>query len=261
MPAQLAPFVVLEDSLGKDLSRSGVPYVRAKCEQDTNPKSIWLAKHASALHTVMDCFHRQVWGSALVILEPSSAFISPFLAAHFRTIIEPTSTRTLLPFGEMIEVLQNPNKSDLFIGLAVSDDLKVVVLYRGDGSSITVPKSWFRPSANGIEPDFNDAEIIDWGNTVRFGRYEAASDAILYDLDSSFRRHARKRELAQDTSFGACLRRLRLIRGLTQTDFEPKVTAREIRRIEQGEVASVRPDTLKAIADRLNVKIDEIGTY
>lgn len=56
------------------------------------------------------------------------------------------------------------------------------------------------------------------------------------------------------------MRRLRLQKGLDQSDFAP-VSARQIRRIEKGETKAPRGETLEIIADHLGVEAEEIPSY
>jgi transcriptional regulator with XRE-family HTH domain len=56
------------------------------------------------------------------------------------------------------------------------------------------------------------------------------------------------------------LRRLRLQKGPRQSDF-PGVTAKEIARIERGELKKPHQHTLAAIAKRTGVSADVISTY
>lgn len=63
-----------------------------------------------------------------------------------------------------------------------------------------------------------------------------------------------------DPTFGGALRRLRLQKRLRQGDF-PGLTAKEIARIERGEVKKPRPHTLATIAKYLGVSVEEISTY
>jgi hypothetical protein len=102
--------------------------------------------------------------------------------------------------------------------------------------------------------------FTDCGNTVRLGEYEAAADAILYEADPEYRSRLRAKRREEDRSFGACLRRLRLQRGLLQGDFGD-VTAKTIARIERGETAAPHGKTLAFIAARLQVEPDDIMSY
>ena len=126
---------------------------------------------------------------------------------------------------------------------------------------MTVPFSTFEESGDGTERDFNTFAMIDCGQTVRLGDYEAAVDAILYEYDPEFRRRIAKKRSQEDQSFGASLRRLRKQRGLRREDFQPDVSAKTIARIEQGKVKRVRQKTLNAVANRLSVKPAEIATF
>ncbi len=94
---------------------------------------------------------------------------------------------------------------------------------------------------------------------MALGDYEASTDAILYDHDAAYRRQAKKRTLERDDSFGAALRRLRLLRGLSREGFTG-LSSKEVARIERGEVEP-RPATLEKLANALGVDLDEIATY
>lgn len=107
---------------------------------------------------------------------------------------------------------------------------------------------------------FSASYIIDSGQTIKLGDYEAAADAVLYEFDAEFRKQEKKRRVSADKSFGGALRRLRLQRGLSREDFSP-LTAKTIARIERGDVKEPHGDTLATIADRLGVKPDEIATF
>jgi hypothetical protein len=125
---------------------------------------------------------------------------------------------------------------------------------------LVVPLSLFAPRPTGPKPDFSDFEVIDSGQTIRLGQYEAAADAVLYEFDPEFRRLEKKRRISEDKSLGGALRRLRLQRGLGRHAF-PGITAKTIARIERGEVKEPHDDTLAAIASTLGVKPEDISTY
>ncbi len=165
-----------------------------------------------------------------------------------------------LPPEELAEALSAENRSDLFIGGTVDSQNKVVTLWRGDLRSLAVPFSAFAPSGDEVKPDFKAFSVTDYGHTVRLGEYEAATDAILYEFDSDYRRTLSKQRRESERSLGAALRRLRRQRGLTQADFVP-LAEKTIARIEQGKVARIHPKTLAIIADRLSVAPDEIATF
>ena len=135
-----------------------------------------------------------------------------------------------------------------------------VILVRGNLQRVIVPWAWFRPTPDGTTADFTDVEVVDDGLTIRLGTYEAAVEALLYEFDTAFRARERRRRLASDESFGASLRRLRLQRGVPRTDFAG-VSEKAIARIERNEVSRPRGATLHAIAARLGVDPQQIGTF
>jgi len=126
---------------------------------------------------------------------------------------------------------------------------------------LTVPFSAFEKSGDGTEPDFNAFSVIDCGQTVKLGEYEAAVDALLYEYDPEYRRAMSKKRLQNDQSFGASLRRLRKQRGLRREDFEPDVSAKTVARIEQGKVARIQKATLDSLAKHLAVEPQEIQSF
>lgn len=165
-----------------------------------------------------------------------------------------------LPFDELAEVLADERRGDLFIGGYADLDNQTLTLVRGDLRRLSVPLSMFAPSGMGEMPDPSRLAFIDSGNTVKLGDYEAAADAILYEADADYRSRLLAKRRAEDRSFGACLRRLRLLRGLRQSDFED-VTAKTIARIERGETGRPHGQTLKVIAGRLGVEPFEVTSY
>lgn len=109
-------------------------------------------------------------------------------------------------------------------------------------------------------PDPKRIGIIDYAQTVLLGKYEASSDAILYEHDPVYRKEVKEQSREQDTSLGGSIRRLRLQKGLKQSDF-PGVRSKAIGRIERGEVTEPRADTLTHIASRLGVTVEELDSY
>ena len=77
---------------------------------------------------------------------------------------------------------------------------------------------------------------------MKLGNYEAAADAILYETDPEYRSRLSAKRRAEDKTFGACLRRLRLQRCLRQSDFGG-VTAKTITRIEHAATPKHRTAT------------------
>jgi hypothetical protein len=168
--------------------------------------------------------------------------------------------RGFLSGEELAEVLKASNRDVLFIGGTVDKGSETVTLWRGNLDSLIVPFSAFSVSGDGIEPDFNDFGVIDYGQVVRFGNYEATTDVILYKYDSEYRRRKNKERIASERGLGPAIRRLRIQRGLRQEDF-PGIAAKTIARIEQGKVGSVHEKTRAAIASALGVDPKELDTF
>lgn len=165
-----------------------------------------------------------------------------------------------LPRDEFGAVLTAGNKEELFIGGTVSEDTETITLRRGNLESLVVPFSAFKPSGDGAAPEFDRFSVADYGQTIKLGNYEAASDAILYEFDPQYRRRITKQRLASEKSFGACFRRLRKQRGLKRTDFSP-LSEKTIARIEQGLVERPRGKTLSLIAGAIGVSSEDIPSY
>lgn len=183
-----------------------------------------------------------------------------FLHAVFERVVVSDDEIHLMKRDDLLEVLGSEHRENLFIGGAVSQAAKSVILSRGDLTPLVVPFSWFTQRPNGPKPDFDDFEIIDSGQTIRLGDYEAAADAVLYEFDAEFRQQERKRRVSTDRSLGGALRRLRLQRGLSRGDF-PGLSAKTIARIERGDVKEPHVETLATIAEQLGVKPEMIATY
>jgi hypothetical protein len=178
----------------------------------------------------------------------------------FRFVVSADEGIRVLPIDELADVLGAANREDLFIGVAAAPADGALVLYRGNLEPMIVPLTWFRTRPGGPKPGTADLAVTDSGQTVRLGEYEAATDAILYEFDAAYRRRAKKHEVERDDSFGGALRRLRLQKGLRRSDFDG-ITAKEIARIERGEVRKPHPRTVALLAKRLGVPARSIRTY
>jgi len=197
-------------------------------------------------------------GIVLLLYRPEAESL-PALGDCFREVIFSLNDG-FLPLEELGEVLTAEERENLFIGGTLNSKSETITLWRGNLSSLTVPLSAFEPSGNGTKPDFSRFSIADYGHTLKFGDYEAASDAILYEFDPEYRREQAKHRLASEKSFGASLRRLRKQLRLRREDFAP-LSPKTIARIEQGKVERVHERTLATIAKKLGVKPDEIKDY
>ena len=196
----------------------------------------------------------------LLLLEKWTDRQPVFLHALFRFVVSESEVR-LLPRAELLSVLASPNRDELFIGGSVDPEDHVAVLYRGNLEPVVVPLTWFQVSGDGVRPDPSRFTITDFGQTVKLGDYEAATHAILYDFDKKYRRASKARRVEQDKSFGGALRRLRVLRGFKQGDFEPDISAKEIIRLESGRVKKPHIGTLKILAKKLHVRPGEIVSY
>lgn len=177
--------------------------------------------------------------------------------ALFDTVVAASEGVRLLPREELCEVMSTPNRADYIVGGSSSGD--PIVLFRGDLSRLLVPRSFFRTNPT-ARPDFDDFEVTDYGQTVQLGEYGASTHAILYAFDRDYRRRAKANAVEKDESFGGCLRRLRTLRGLRQSDFG-QISREEIARIERGSVKKPHGATLAVVAKRLGVRPEEIATY
>ena len=223
-------------------------------------RTVWIVPSVPAAQLLLAALPRRPLGDQrLLALEPVDGKRHSLLHVLFRYVLSAEEGSHLLPTEELIEVLGSESRADLFIGAAAALDSDVI-LFRGDLEPLIVPVSWFRSRADGPKPDLTQVAITDYGQTVRLGEYEAATDAILYEFDPAYRRRAKKRRLESDRSLGGALRRLRLQKGLRQSDF-PGLTAKEIARIERGEVKKPHQRTLNTIAKRFGIPAHEISSF
>ena len=224
--------------------------------------SLWISEEKTLTDTMLKAMSSRPCslGNMVLLYQPTLASI-PVLSRYFHRVVFCIG-QGCLPPEELAAVLAANNKADLFMGGLVDDDSETITFWRGNLATLTVPFTAFPPSGDGIEPDFAAFAVIDYGHTVRLGDYEAATEALLYEFDPTYRRRIARARRAEDRSFGASMRRLRKQRGVRREDFVP-LAAKTIARIEQGEVDPHRlhPRTLGIIAKRLAVEPSEIETY
>ncbi len=201
---------------------------------------------------------RSRFGDLLMLESPRPQMLSS-LHGCFDNVIGEAVSFTTLPIDQLADVLNSDNKANLFIGGVVDEKTKTVALVRGNFNRLTVPLTFFRSSGT-TRPDFRKFSVDDYGQTIKFGNYEASADAILYELDSEYRRKINTQRRANEKSFGASLRRLRLQRGLAREAFSG-VSSKTIARIERSEVDRPQGRTLSVIAKTLKVAPDEIESY
>jgi hypothetical protein len=196
----------------------------------------------------------------LVTIEPPRPESVPSLSGFFERVVGAIAGYAWLPAEELPTVLIGKDATDRFIGGAADLRGKTIALVRGNLSTLVVPFDYFKPSGDGTKPDFSKLSFADYGLTVALGDYEASADGILYEFDPAYRQKLKKERIAEEKSFGASLRRLRLQRSLKRSDFAP-VASKTIARIERGDVEKPHGKTLETIAQRLGVAADQIESY
>jgi len=238
----------------------------ARSMRRASPRSFWVSTGQQAtddvLRSVQQCRCRRGPFHGLVTLQPPRPNSIPGLSSCFRRLAGIAPDSRFLPLAELFDVLSAPGSeaANLFIAGVADRQSQTLALTRGNLKTITVPFSVFEPSGTGLQPDFEQLALSDYGHTVRLGDYEAGSDAILYETDSEYRRRAKKKLHAEEKTFGASLRRLRTQRGLLRDDFAP-LSAKTIARIERNEVGKPHGETLRTIAAHLGVDAAEIESY
>ena len=202
---------------------------------------------------------RRGLGDLLYLERPRPEAVLP--ARNFFDHVAWTDTRKhWLPLGELFEVLTLPDARKYVVGGLVDQQTGTLTVYRGDLSTVTVPLSVFQPAGTGLLPDLTDFGIIDGGQAIRFGTYEATADVIFYEGDPDFRRELNAQRKEQERGLGPAVRRLRIQRGLRQTDFG-HLSAKTMARIECGQITRPQRRTLEAIAQKLGVSPQELDTY
>ncbi|HZG42301.1 MAG TPA: helix-turn-helix transcriptional regulator [Longimicrobium sp.] len=196
----------------------------------------------------------------VLVLHPLTAGQRTIYQDLFARVLAPGDGIQMLATNELLEALASDDRADRVIGVAVDGASQLVMLYRGNLDTVIVPFAWFGSPHASTRPDFSDFEPVDHGIGVRFGQYEAAVDAILYEFDPAYRRRVKRAEIGRDDDVGGSVRRLRNLRGLKQSDF-PGISVKEIGRIERGEVKTPQRATLDRIASIFGVSVEDLRTY
>jgi hypothetical protein len=231
-------------------------------------KTLWLSKHMDDFSSFVNKMTRCTWLSPtkhpiLLTLGNIREEQSPSIRWPFRRVVEAgNKSFHFLPDEEIAAVIASENAPELVIGGNIDVKGGTLTLVRGDLSMplLFVPLSTFKRTLNGIKPNFEDFEIIDYGQTIRFGKYEASLASLLYEFDPIFRRRRIKELAASGKTFGASLKRLRIQKNLTQYDF-PGISGKEVGRIERGEIKRPHPRTTIQLAKVLKVQPSEIESY
>ena len=223
----------------------------------------WLACTASSTDLLLDRTVRTRTDSncsRLITLAPPRAESLPALLGLFHPVFGVTQGSRWLDPSELLDAITADDAADRFIGGSVDPKAKTLTLIRGDITAIVAPLAIFTKSGDGTAPDFARLRLTDYGRTIALGDYEASADAVLYELDTRYRRRLNRQRRERDRTFGAALLRCANSGRLKQTDFAP-VSSKEIARIERNEVARPHAKTLNVIADRLGVRPEEIRNY
>ena len=199
-------------------------------------------------------------GSQLLMLTPPRPASIPALLGLFHPVFGLVEGVQWLPNEELVAAIQTGDASDRMIGGSVDPQAKTLTLLRGDLTVVVVPFSFFPRAGDGTSPDFTRLGLTDHGRTIALGDYEAAADAVLYELDPDYRRRLKSRRRQTERTFGAALTRLRTQRRLKRGDFAP-ISAKEIARLERNEVVKPHAQTLTVVAARLGVRPEEIEGY
>jgi hypothetical protein len=123
------------------------------------------------------------------MLQPPRTRLIPVLHRWFDRVVGEVPGFQILPLDQLSDILSAPisDRRDLFLGGVVDERSGTLALARGNFETVTVPLSLFRPSGK-ARPDFAALSLDDYGQTLRFGHYEAAADAILYEIDEQYRK-------------------------------------------------------------------------
>jgi hypothetical protein len=232
-----------------------------KAAHSEDAQAVWIIRNSQLANQML----REVsWSirraGCLLLIGSARPGILPALMRRFERVVYSVNGGGFLPRKELDAALKATDRKDRFIGGMVDKQTRTAVLWRGDLTPMVVPFSAFAPTAHGIRPNWNRFAVTDYGHTLKFGVYEAAADAVLYEYDPEFRRRLNKNRVANQQTLGASIRRLRKQRQLTRHDF-PGIDPKTLARIERAEVAKPRAETLRSLAQRLGVSPEELGSF
>ncbi|MEM6446764.1 MAG: helix-turn-helix transcriptional regulator [Cyanobacteria bacterium P01_D01_bin.123] len=224
-------------------------------------RGIWISSDAKYLtQQLVHIPPKNTWNRLLLLTRDVSEATLELLSVYFRSIVSTVKGIKLLENEELVEVLDTDHPEDYLIGGLADFEVDSLILYRGNLEPLVIPFAWFHTTPQGLEPDFHQFKVSDFGQTVSLGDYEAATDAILYEFAQDTRRRLKARTLELEDSLGAAIRRLRLQKGLSLKDFAP-LSEKTIGRIERGEVESPNCKTIETIASHLGVSPNTLNSY
>jgi len=94
--------------------------------------------------------------------------------------------KSVLNEFELVEALESSDPWRLLVIGRVLMLSRQVILVTAGLERICVPFAWFEHSGT-TSPNFDQLEIIDSGQTVKLGEYEASSDAILEEFSVDYK--------------------------------------------------------------------------
>ena len=195
-------------------------------------------------------------GLLLVLSVVPASLASLFSHAFDRFVQAPSK---MLSVGEVATVLSREDRAEFCLGGTIEPKANMASFICGDLSTLNVPLSTFVQRGDGPVPELEQFGVIDHGRTLRFGKYEAAFDAVLYEWNPEYRRRIKKLRFERDSTLGGSLRRLRKQRGLRLSDMGR--LEKTVARIERGEVSRPRKASLAAIAQMLDVAVEQIADF
>ena len=204
---RLLRFVVLDsewpwlDELGRDktaVCTTRDEVIKALDRIDAN--SLWISRHSERTEELVETLvelmsktrkHWVTFGN-LLTLEAVTTRVRPSLDGLFGQVVGVSREFKKLPVEQLASVLgSDPElRRDVFIGGTVDLRFGTLVLVRGNLERVVVPLSMFRPSGR-AKPDFKKFEFDDYGQTLRFGDYEATADVVLWEVDPDYRKRAK----------------------------------------------------------------------
>lgn len=142
----------------------------------------WVAPNSRSLVRLVRLDGCRNGDQRLLALAPVDVATLTALQGLFSHVVCRPAGGHLIPPEELAGVLSDPAPGESFIGGFVHEQVRMVVLHRGDLSTMVVPLEWFA-NPHTVSPDPHDFEVVDSGHGVRLGEFEAATDAVLYDFD------------------------------------------------------------------------------
>jgi hypothetical protein len=144
--------------------------------------SLWIVPDPLSLEPLVRIGGGRHGDQRLLVLSPIDFATSTALQGIFSHVVCRPDIGHLIPDEEIAGVLSDEAPGESSIGGFVHHRLGIVVLHRGDLSTMVVPLEWLA-NPHTVSADPHDFEVVDYGHGVRLGAFEAATDKVLYDFD------------------------------------------------------------------------------